>query len=807
MRRHEWLLVILAAGCGTDTLAPGEPVPVSRVAILPAANDLLKDDTLQLVAIGLSVGGDTLRGRQVTWSSSDPSVISVSAGGAATALAPGSATILATIEGKQKSLALQALALSFTSISTGNNHTCAVAADGRAWCWGANDFGQLGLAVTSQLSNRTPRSVAGGLLFESIAAGSDATCGLLRSGASHCWGSNQFGQLGDGSTTDRNVPTPVSGSLIFAAISAPLYHTCGILLAGGQRCWGTNTSGQLGDGSYTDRVTPVAVLGGHVFSQIFPSLHGFSCGIDTGDAAWCWGDDYEGYLGHDTTYFSTSPSPVAGGLNFTQIGARSRRSCGLTVGGQVWCWGLTYFGQVMVVPSPGPATPALVSLSKGEYHTCGLTASGEAWCWGLNSEGQLGNGAIGENEIEYPPAPVSGGVTFVSLSAGDLTTCGLDTSGSAWCWGANRFGALGVGDSLHFNVLTPAPVTGNLTFTAISTAGYHTCGITGSGSAYCWGSGPDGELGDGGPSTLQRSPTAVAGNLTFQSIVAHSSQTCGIANGAAYCWGANYAGQLGDGTLSSHPMPTAVRGGLTLARLAGGLLRTCGLDPLGAAYCWGDNRHGALGDGTETQSLVPVAVTGGHTFTEITIGQEHVCAVTSQGVGYCWGDNLFGQLGNGVRTDSPIPVTAAAGLAFVSIGTAGGRSCGITAVGDAYCWPSAYQQPDPSLVPGGVHFSQLSVGFDHVCGLTSGGVAYCWGQNFSGQLGNGNIQFNDQLIPAPVAGGLTFSSISSGSGHSCGIATDGVAYCWGSNWSGELGVSGFEDAGGIPYPVKVRGQP
>jgi alpha-tubulin suppressor-like RCC1 family protein len=182
--------------------------------------------------------------------------------------------------------------------------------------------------------------------------------------------------------------------------------------------------------------------------------------------------------------------------------------------------------------------------------------------------------------------------------------------------------------------------------------------------------------------------------------------------------------------------------------------------------------------------------------------------MTGQGSAYCWGDNRYGELGNGVSTDSPIPVSAAAGLAFVSIESNGYRSCGLTAAGDVYCWPTGFQQPDPFLVPGGIQFSQISLGGYHACGLTSAGVAYCWGGNDIGQLGNGQVWgYNPQQnTPAPVIGGLTFSHISAGFVHTCGITTAGVAYCWGYNCQGQLGVSGCEDAGGIPYPVKVRGQ-
>ena len=811
MKRFAWMLAILAAGCSEEALAPGELAPVNRVGILPAPAELLLDDTLHLSAIGLSAGGDTLRGRQVTWSSSDPSVIAISPGGAATAIVPGTATITARIEGKTRTLTLDAFALSITSISAGTHHTCGLTTSGEVWCWGANGKGQLGIGAIQPLRSRTPRRVAGGLLFKAIAAGIEASCGLLQSGSAECWGENSTGQLGDGTISNRVAPTAVQGGLSFSTISAPTTHTCGILVAGGQRCWGENTFGQLGDGTRTNRLIPVAVLGGHTLTQVFTSDWQFSCGLDSGNAAWCWGEDFYSSLGHDTTYFNTTPGLVAGGLAFTQIEARSARGCGLGPGGVVYCWGIRrpgYDDRLSVVPIPEPAAPSLVDITEGGQHTCGLTSTGEAWCWGANDYGQLGNGSIGIEGFDEPPSQVAGGLTFTSLSAGIFHTCGIVVSGDAYCWGANGSGSLGVGNAVDPAVPTPAPVTGNHSFSAISAGENHTCGLTGGGVAYCWGLNYNGEVGYGGTFIILSDPTLVAGGLSFQSIVMGRYHTCGLVNGAAYCWGANFQGQLGDGTTVSHSTPNPVGGGLTFTQLAVGTFGTCGLDPSGAAYCWGNNRNGALGDGTETDALVPVAVAGGHNFSDIAAGDGHVCAMTSQGVSYCWGDNHYGELGNGVSTDSPIPVAAAAGLAFVSIGSSERRSCGITTGGDAYCWPTDFREPVPVLVPGGIKFSQLSVGRYHACGLTSAGVAYCWGVNRLGQLGNGNT--NDfglpQDTPFPVAGGLVFSSISAGTEHTCGITTGGAAYCWGANRDGELGVSGFEGIGGIPYPVKVRGQ-
>jgi alpha-tubulin suppressor-like RCC1 family protein len=222
---------------------------------------------------------------------------------------------------------------------------------------------------------------------------------------------------------------------------------------------------------------------------------------------------------------------------------------------------------------------------------------------------------------------VAGGLTFSSISAGGwFNTCGLDTQGSAYCWGDNTYGELG--DSTKTQRSSPVRVVGGITFAAISTGTTHTCGLTSAGSAYCWGANSAGQLGDG-TTTDQTSPVAVVGGLTFATISAGAEYTCGVTtSGPAYCWGNNSSGQLGDGTQTGRTVPTPVAGGLNFASVATGgvgsvegvsarAAHTCGVTTAGTAYCWGDNFYGQLGNGTSsgygtggTDSNAPVKVLG-----------------------------------------------------------------------------------------------------------------------------------------------------------------------------------------------------
>lgn len=329
---------------------------------------------------------------------------------------------------------------------------------------------------------------------------------------------------------------------------------------------------------------------------------------------------------------------------------------------------------------------SLTSVNPGVGHTCGVLASGVAYCWGFNGGGQGGNGT--QAPVDSYPVAVASGQSFVSVSAGTDHTCAVAQGGAAYCWGYNVSGRLGDGTITGVQP-TPQPVSGGLAFTSVQAGDTHTCGLTTTSVAYCWGDDSVGELGNAVMTTTpQTTPAPVAGGLTFAALtVGFGGQSCGLTSaGKAYCWGANDAGQLGDSTTTNAASPVAVVGGLTFVSLSTGGAHTCGVSAAGAAYCWGLNSNGQLGDSTTSDRHAPAAVAGGLSFSSVSAGVGHTCGVTTGGAAYCWGFNTYGQLGTGSTADRRAPTAVLGGLTFAVVTSGGFHTCGITTGGVTYCW-------------------------------------------------------------------------------------------------------------------------
>lgn len=379
--------------------------------------------------------------------------------------------------------------VSWKQISTGYRYTCGIKTVGdKAYCWGENGNGQLGINSTTDQSVPTAVYTAGvlsGLTIKSIYAGYTHTCAIASNDAAYCWGLNNYGQLGDNSVTQRTAPVLVSGGLTWKALApshsySARHHTCGITSTNLAYCWGGNNYGQLGTNSTTQRQVPYAVYTSGVLSgkTILKIASGgdFSCVVANDNYAYCWGYNSNGQIGDNST--STRTAPVA--VNKTN-GTSS------------------LYNKVVS------------DISAGAYHTCAYASDGKAHCWGLNDSGQLGINSTSQKLV--PNAVIItgslSGKTINSIQNGDSTTCVTATDNTAHCWGYNYYTQLGLGDS-YFDDYYQVPMivdqssgeNGYIDDKTISKFGNtlgsaQSCLLSTEGVAYCSGANDSGESGDG----------------------------------------------------------------------------------------------------------------------------------------------------------------------------------------------------------------------------------------------------------------------------------------------------------------------
>lgn len=332
-------------------------------------------------------------------------------------------------------------------VAIGLQHSCALTVDGAVKCWGGNESGQLGDG--SGKNSNTPVTAAGlSSNVVSIAAGVWHTCALLGTGVVKCWGANWDGQLGDGSVFSRTTPVGVIGlGEPAVAISAGMGHTCAVIGSGAVKCWGRNDYGQLGDGTTTYRTTPGSVVGLGTGGKIVAAGGYHTCAVtDTGSAK-CWGRNDYGQLGYGPTSHAYTPVDVYGLASAVMgISAGQYSSCAVTESGAARCWGQhdslgdttcsswapNYEGCSLPVPVYGMGS-GTTAVSCGLAHACGMNGFGELYCWGSNLYGQLGDGTT---EYRYRPVAVSGLATSTYAAVGGLgLSCAVTSSGAVMCWG------------------------------------------------------------------------------------------------------------------------------------------------------------------------------------------------------------------------------------------------------------------------------------------------------------------------------------------------------------------------------------
>jgi len=285
-----------------------------------------------------------------------------------------------------------------------------------------------------------------------VIAASDHTCVVTIGGGVKCWGDNSAGGLGDGTKNASSTPVDVVGLASgVIAIAAGDRYACALTSDGGVRCWGYNELGQLGDGTTSDRTSPVDVMGLASGVQAIDARGEHTCAVSSGGGLKCWGWNATGQVGIRTIADLHAPVDVPGLVGaVSAVSAGGRHTCALMAAGGIKCWGYNEFGQLgdgTTTDSPMPVAVAglpsrVRAITTGGNFSCALRSDGGVSCWGLNSAGQLG----GTSDMSAVPVGVAGLTSGISaIAAGFYHACGVTTDGGVTCWGGNETGQLGIG--------------------------------------------------------------------------------------------------------------------------------------------------------------------------------------------------------------------------------------------------------------------------------------------------------------------------------------------------------------------------
>jgi len=526
------LALAAAAACDDE---PAGPPAIAAITISAPATVVELGDTLRLTATATDARGRAITGTPIGWTSLEAAVAEVDSTGLVTAVEVGSARIVAAVGSHADTVALTIIAAPKTvvvlaprnALVLGDTVTLtasALDAKGRPLPdapieWSVSDttvlrvdetglvrgvgFGaasvQAASGSASGLAEITvgPREVPvpAGVEFVAVSVGYTHACALTSGGQAYCWGVNNFGQLGTGDRVARDTPTPVIGGHTFTLIDAGQESTCALGEDSRIYCWGRNTHGTIGLGTNTPPYVevPTVAAGGMSFAHIGLSQHMSTCGATPEDVVYCWGRNDVYQLGRaPQESVDTAIAPLGTDVGLRWVDGWMFHTCGLTPAGEAYCWGQPRGGATGVDPNdPAPwwvakqvaGGHAFVKLALGDARTCGITTSGAAYCWGENSNGQLGNGTIGD--YSPTPMPVTGGHTFVDIGANVGVTCGLTAGGEIYCWGWNIDGSLG--NAWMERSPQPIRVDGDHTYRAIGMGWYGVCAIRTDGRLVCWG--------------------------------------------------------------------------------------------------------------------------------------------------------------------------------------------------------------------------------------------------------------------------------------------------------------------------------
>ena len=733
----------------------------------------------------------------------------------------------------------------FMQVAPGTGFACALDDQASVWCWGSNQHHIIdpGMQTAFPLATRVDTAHA----WTMIDAGGGHVCGLA-GGQLYCWGGNAAGECGvDGG--DVTAPTAVSvanGPTSWTSVAAGLGYTCAIG-DGGLWCWGTNSYGELGDGDSNQTSIPTRIGISSDWVSVAAG-DGHTCAINSAHELWCWGFCQYGQCGPGAVMFSQM-TPANTGATAIAVAVGGQTTVFVTPSGALQGLGGNYYGELGDSTATATSAPVAVtsitgwtSVSSAERSYCGLVGT-DAYCWGTAYSGGIGRGYWSDTPSTTGAGvfKVATGVSQVDVGLNndiDPATMGdnvdLDlgcvlAGNDIECWGDNRYGQLAQGGAIL--AATPAPVSGNHHFSSLVVGANHGCGIE-NGALLCWGSTEFGAVsgtyyGNSGskkPCVAAATPDeklcdfaapkAITLVTASDAVDAGLSHTCTLHAGIMTCWGDNVYGDLG----SSAPAAPAARpvpgpGGVAWKSfLPSGRYGQCAVPTTPGTYCWGQAVSTMTAPTHEPALDDAIAIVAAGS------ANEFACVLDKNGMLSCIGDNSKGQYGNGNNVSQAVLTPVGLTYSALSAYGYGDTVCAI-AGSDTHveCWgdntrgaTGATDVMNPTLSPNPIAglsgCNALAVGAQHACALC-GGTVSCWGDNRYGQLGTDTtgalVGTAPTKVDLPDLAGDSWASVATGGYFTCARSMTGVTYCWGIDGHGGMGAG----ATSANLPVTVIAQP
>jgi len=645
-------------------------------------------------------------------------------------------------------------------------HAAGIKDDGTLWFWGDNYFGQLGLSTTIDKLIPTENIVSDtDWKFVSLAYGSSIvlkndgtlwTCGLntheqigrkvdtkvpylateltqgvwyedgynLNDGTNNehlgavnasnelwMWGSNTYGQLGDGTRTIRSSASQIGANTTWKQISFGRYHTAAIKTDGTLWTWGSNSFGQLGQSNLTARSSPVQVGTGTDWKQVScGELH--TAAVKTGGSLWTWGGGTLGVLGNSliSTWRLSPVQTITAGTTWNQVSCGLHFTAAVKTDGTLWLWGANSYGQLGRSDRVHRSTPIQTLLGGTDWSqvSCGCThfaavkTTGQLFSCGNNITAALGDSTVVNKS--YPIQIIGADTTYSKVIATKYNSAAIKTDGTLWIWGQKGNYLCASSDRSgtgNFSIPNEICFQGTDWY-HIYFANTSAVGIKTNGDLYTWGNyTADPEL------LIQSDINANTSVLvqtnyntpTWSQISSGVYFHTGIkSDGTLWTWGSNAIYQLGTSIIwAIHSPVQTLAGGSNWKMVSAGNYFAAAIKTDGTLWAWGYNGDGQLGDSTTTSNMSPKqTLAGGSNWTKLTCGDSFITAIKTDGTLWSWGSNSYGQLGDGTRTHRSSPI---------QIGT-------------------------------NTNWKHVNGGDNHIVAIKTDGTLWAWGDNSFGQLGD-----------------------------------------------------------------------